>query len=179
VERGELFWFSPDPRGLLPLDERFHVPRRLARTIRTGRFHCTVDSCFEQVVQLCARRGDDSPTWISPEIEVAYARCHQLGLAHSVEAWPAECESGQAPAGGLYGVAIGAAFFAESMYHSVTDAGKVALVYLINRLRDRGFLLCDMQWATDHLRRFGAFEMPRIRYLSLLAKALGCHRRFV
>ena len=179
VESGRLLWFSPDPRGLLPLDERFHVPRRLARTIRSGRFTCTINRCFSQVVRLCARRPDNAPTWISPEVHAAYGRLHQLGLAHSVEAWPAGGTDSGTPAGGLYGVAIGGAFFAESMFHTVTDAGKVALLHLIERLKEQGFTLCDVQWTTPNLRRFGAFDVPRSRYLGVLAKAVQLDRRLL
>lgn len=178
VEDGELMWFCPDPRGLLPLDERFHVPRRLGRTLRAGRFECTVDRAFGQVVRLCARRGQGEGTWISPEVERAYGRLHAMGLAHSVEAWPAGQAGAGAPAGGVYGVALGGAFFAESMFHTATDAGKAALAHLVGRLRERGFALCDVQWTTDNLRRFGAFDVRRAEYLSLLAEALGRRCRF-
>jgi len=178
VQEGELMWFSPDPRGLLPLDERFHISRRLARTIRTGRFTCTFDRAFEAVVAMCADRRDGSPTWISPEIRLAYGRLHDLGLAHSAEAWPADAVGEDRPVGGLYGVAIGGAFFAESMFHTVTDAGKVVLVSLIERLRDRGYILCDVQWTTPNLCRFGAYDVPRERYLDLLAAAMEMDCRF-
>jgi leucyl/phenylalanyl-tRNA---protein transferase len=178
VEDGQLMWFSPDPRGVLPLDERFHVSRRLAQRIRAGEFACTVNHCFGEVVRLCADRGHEQ-TWISPEIAAAYSRLHELGLAHSVEAWHADAVGEGPPAGGLYGVAIGGAFFAESMFHTATDAGKVALAYLIDRLRTRGFTLCDLQWTTDHLLQFGAFDMPRQEYLVCLEKAIGLEVRFV
>ncbi|NLF29746.1 MAG: leucyl/phenylalanyl-tRNA--protein transferase [Planctomycetes bacterium] len=178
VDQGELLWFSPDPRGLLPLDERFHVSRSLQRTIRRGRYVCTVNRAFRRVVGLCGERGDGGPTWISPEIAIAYTRLHLLGFAHSVEAWPAgEVGCGE-PVGGLYGVSLGGAFFAESMFHRRTDAGKVALVHLIERLRRRGFVLCDVQWTTDNLRRFGAFDLPRDEYLALLAQAVFMNCRF-
>ncbi len=181
VQEGELSWFCPDPRGLMPLDERFHVARRLARTVRGGRFACTVDRCFDTVVRLCGQRpgASEAETWISPEVRVAYGWLHRLGLAHSVEVWPAGAVGAGEPAGGLYGVALGGAFFAESMFHRVTDAGKVALVHLVDRLRRGGFALCDVQWTTDNLRRFGAHDLPRAEYLSLLATALSRRGRLL
>jgi len=177
VERGRLMWFSPDPRGVMPLDDRFHVPRRLARTIRGGRFVCTLDRCFDEVVRLCAERPGGEPTWISPEMRVAYGRLHELGLAHSFEAWPAGAAGAGAPAGGLYGVALGGAFFGESMFHRQTDAGKIALVHSVERLRRCGFVLYDVQWTTDDLSRHGAYEMHRDEYLALLAEAIRLERR--
>ena len=178
VERGRLMWFSPDPRGLLPLDDRFHVPRRLGRTIRSGRFVCTVDRCFDEVVRLCADRPGGEETWISPEVRIAYGRLHELGLAHSVEAWPADSIGEGSPAGGLYGVTLGGALFGESMFHRQSDAGKVALVYTVERLRSRGFVLCDVQWTTDSLRRFGAFDVSRHQYLARLTEVIGLECRF-
>lgn len=178
VEEGRLMWFSPDPRGLLPLDGRFHVARRLARTVRGGRIVCTVDRCFDEVVRCCAERPGGEATWISPEIRAAYGRLHALGVAHSVEAWPAEAIGQGSPAGGLYGVTLGAAFFAESMFHHVTDAGKVALVHLIERLGRRGFALCDVQWTTPLLLRFGAYDVPRDVYRTRLTEALARDCRF-
>jgi len=172
VDNGELLWFSPDPRGLMPLDSRFHVSRSLRRTINRGRFECTVDTCFGDVVELCAERRDDG-AWISSEMKVAYCKLHELGLAHSVEAWPAGRIGQGSPAGGLYGVSIGAAFFAESMFHRATDAGKVALVHLVERLTTRGYVMCDVQWTTENLCRFGAFDMPRIEYLGMLIRAVS------
>jgi len=175
---GELLWFSPRMRGLMPLDERFHVARRLRQTIRSGRFECTADRCFSTVMDLCAEDREPDGTWISPEMKAAYGQLHRAGLAHSVEAWPAGQAGSGLPAGGLYGVTLGAGFFAESMFHRVTDAGKVALAYLVERLRDRGFLFCDIQWTTDNLRRFGAYDVPRDEYLALLARALALRRDF-
>jgi len=172
VDNGALLWFSPDPRGLLPLDGRFHVSRSLRRTIRQGRFECTVDKCFAAVMDLCSE-GRDEGTWISPEMKAAYGRLHDLGFAHSVEAWPAGRVGQGAPAGGLYGVSIGAAFFAESMFHRQTDAGKVALAYLVERLIERGYAICDVQWTTDNLRRFGAFDIQRDQYLDMLVEAVS------
>ena len=170
VEGGRLMWFSPDPRGLMPLDERFHVSRSLARTIRRGVFACTVDNCFSEVMEFCSVRPGHG-TWISPEMKIAYGRLHEMGFAHSVETWPADSVGRCVPVGGIYGVSIGRAFFAESMFHTRTDAGKVSLVHLVGRLRDRGFAMCDVQWTTASLRRFGAFDVPRDEYLAALARA--------
>ena len=177
VQDGEVLWFSPEIRGLMPLDERFHISRRLDRTIRSGRFECTVDRCFPAVMDLCAEDREPDGTWISPEMKLAYGRLHRAGLAHSVEVWPAGRVGRGRPAGGLYGVTLGAAFFAESMFHRVTDAGKVAVVHLVERLRSGGFLFCDVQWTTPNLRRFGAYDVPRQEYLALLERALRlqCH----
>jgi len=172
VQDGELLWFSPRRRGLLPLDDRFHVSRRLARTVRGGRFACTIDRRFAEVMGSCADRPGGEPTWISPEMRIAYARLHELGCAHSVEAWPADSVGEGAPVGGLYGVVIGGAFFGESMFHTVTDAGKVALVHTVEHLRSRGFALFDVQWVTDNLLRYGAYELPRKEYLRKLRDAI-------
>jgi leucyl/phenylalanyl-tRNA---protein transferase len=156
-------WYSPDPRGVLPLDT-FHAPARLQRVIRQGRFELRINQSFPEVLACCAARGE---TWITEEIFGTYLELHRLGFAHSVETW----HEGTL-AGGLYGVALGGAFFGESMFHRVTDASKVALHGLITRLRDRGFSLLDTQWVTPHLRQFGALEIPRARYLRLLQRAL-------
>lgn len=167
MEDGEIAWFSPDPRGIIPLDA-FHVPARLARVVRRGRFEIHVDRAFESVMRACADRGDDDGTWINEEIIECYVAFHRLGLAHSVEAW----QDGQL-AGGLYGVHVGGAFFGESMFHRVTDASKVALVALVDRLRRRNFSLLDIQWVTPHLRQFNAIEIPRAEYLDRLRHAIG------
>lgn len=171
LEDGKIGWFSPDPRGILPL-ETFHVPARLARIIRSGRFEVAVDRAFEDVIRACADRHDDG-TWISPEIIECYLAIHRLGLAHSVEAW-----SGGRLAGGLYGVHLGGAFFGESMFHRVTDASKVALAALADRLIRRGFRLLDTQWVTPHLEQFGAIEIPRAEYLRRLKPAIALDCRF-
>jgi leucyl/phenylalanyl-tRNA---protein transferase len=173
IETGEIGWFSPDPRGVLPLDA-FHVPARLARVLRQGRFEIHVDRGFEVVMRACADRPDGDGTWISTEIRDAYVALHRLGLAHSVEAW-----QGGELAGGLYGVHLGGAFFGESMFHRVTDASKVALASLVDRLQRRGFLLLDIQWVTPHLEQFGAVKIPRRQYLTLLKKALARECGFV
>jgi leucyl/phenylalanyl-tRNA---protein transferase len=170
VEPGDIRWYSPDPRGVLPLDG-FHVPSRLSRVLRSGRFQVEFDTDFDQVIRACAEadRGDeDGGTWIDGEIMESYCALHRAGLAHSVEAW-----QGGRLAGGVYGVALGGAFFGESMFHHVTDASKVALAALVERLRARGHRLLDIQWVTPHLQRFGAIEIPRRRYLRLLEDALG------
>jgi leucyl/phenylalanyl-tRNA---protein transferase len=169
AEPGEIRWYSPDPRGIIPL-ESFHVPARLARVLRNGRFQIEIDRDFEAVIRACAeadRDDEDAGTWIDDEIMESYCALHRAGLAHSVEAW-----QGGRLAGGVYGVAIGGAFFGESMFHHVTDASKVALAALVDRLRTRGYRLLDVQWVTPHLERFGAIEIPRRRYLKLLEEAL-------
>lgn len=175
VGEGDIRWFSPDPRGIIPLDA-FHVPRRLGRVIRRGTFQIEINRSFETVIRACAlaeREPDDVGTWIDQEIFDSYCALHQAGFAHSVEAW----HEGKL-AGGLYGVALGGAFFGESMFHHVTDASKVALAALVDRLRARGFVLLDTQWTTEHLEQFGAIEISRARYLRLLAQALELDRSF-
>ncbi|MBW8713585.1 MAG: leucyl/phenylalanyl-tRNA--protein transferase [Acidobacteria bacterium] len=175
VDHGEIRWYSPDPRGVIPLDT-FHVPSRLARVIRRGNFSIAVNREFERVMRACAEadRNDDDPgTWISEEIIESYTELHRLGLAHSVETWQED-----RLVGGLYGVALGGAFFGESMFHHVTDASKVALAALVERMRTRGFTLLDIQWVTPHLEQFGAVEISRGKYLQLLAQALPIEATF-
>ncbi len=171
----EIHWFSPDPRGVVPLDQ-VHVPRRLARVVRGGEFRIEIDRAFVEVMRACAagRDADDPGTWISDEIVASYTALHARGFAHSVEAW-----SGDRLAGGLYGVAIGGAFFGESMFHHDTNASKVALVALIERLRARGFTLLDTQWVTPHLEQFGAIEISRADYLRRLQASLRLNCSFV
>lgn len=159
----EVFWYAPDPRAILPLD-RFKVSRSLRRTVERGDFEVRSNEAFEEVIEACANRAD---TWISDEIRAAYVALHHAGFAHSVEAW-----ADGALCGGLYGVAIGGAFFGESMFHRKTDASKVALVYLVERLREGGFVLLDTQFTTTHLARFGVEEIPREEYEILLARAI-------
>jgi len=176
VGDGDIRWFSPDARGIIPLDS-FHLSRRLARVIRRGVFQIHVNRDFESVIRACAtaeRDPDDAGTWIDQEIVESYCALHEAGYAHSVEAW----HDGRL-AGGLYGVALGGAFFGESMFHDVTDASKAALVALVDRLRERGFTLLDVQWTTEHLEQFGAIEIPRARYLQMLSEALELHCSFV
>lgn len=163
MENGEIAWFSPDPRAIIPLDT-FHVPHGLRRVLKKNPFTIRIDSCFERVMKACAQRDE---TWINTEIFESYVALHKLGYAHSVEAW-----LGDRLAGGLYGVAIGGAFFGESMFHEVTDASKVALHALVQRLNAQGYTLLDTQWTTPHLRTFGAMEVPRAVYQRLLAASV-------
>jgi leucyl/phenylalanyl-tRNA--protein transferase len=163
---GSVQWFSPDPRGVIPLDT-FHLPRRLARAARAAGLEVRIDTAFADVVRACAAREDEDGTWINDDIFASYTALFDLGHAHSVEVW-----KDGALAGGLYGVAVGGAFFGESMFHRVRDASKVALVALVERLRARGFTLLDVQWVTPHLEQFGAMEIPRKEYLKRLAAAV-------
>lgn len=167
---GEIAWFSPDPRCVFPLD-RFHVPRTVRQAIRRNIFDIRVNTAFNDVIAACANREEG--TWISDEITRIYCALHGAGHAHSVESW-----QGDTLAGGLYGVAIGGAFFGESMFTRVTNASKVALVALVDRLCTRGFALLDTQWNTPHLARFGAIEIPRRDYLRRLRAALTLPCRF-
>ncbi|MCC7362868.1 MAG: leucyl/phenylalanyl-tRNA--protein transferase [Dehalococcoidia bacterium] len=165
---GEQFlWFSPDPRCIIELDG-LHVSRRLARTIRSGRFYATVDLAFPKVMSLCAVRPGEG-TWITPDLFRAYVRLHQLGWAHSIEVWTGD----GVLAGGLYGVGVGAMFGAESMFHRVTDASKVAMVALMQHARAIGIELVDIQVATPHTLSMGATEIPRTTYYRRLAHALA------
>ena len=171
LDDGEIGWFSPDPRGVLPL-ESFHVPQRLARVVKQQIFDIRINTAFERVMRECATREHDG-TWISDEIIECYVGLHREGFAHSVEAW-----RGPTLAGGLYGVHLGSAFFGESMFHRETDASKVALVALVERLRAREFTLLDIQWVTPHLLQFGAVEIARAEYLRRLSEALAIDARF-
>jgi len=173
AEDPDLFWIDPDPRGVLPLD-RFHLPRRLRRTLRSGQYEIRVDTAFEAVMRGCAEPTEMRPkTWINDEILRLYGALHDQGYAHSVEAW----REGEL-AGGLYGVALRGVFFGESMFSRATDASKVALVHLVARLVKGGFRLLDTQFVTDHLRRFGAVEIPRADYHRQLERALGVEAYF-
>lgn len=160
---GELRLFSPDPRGILPIDG-FHVPHGTRAALRDPAWEVRVDTRFEEVVRGCARRGE---TWIDGTILHSCLELHAMGFAHSVEVWRAG-----ALAGGLYGIAIGGAFFGESMFHTVPGASKVALCRLNDMLLEGGFLLHDTQWVTPHLAGFGGVSIPRAAYLELLARAL-------
>jgi leucyl/phenylalanyl-tRNA--protein transferase len=171
MEDGELGWFSPDPRAIIPIDDGFHVPHGLRRTLKKSPFEIRIDTAFEAVMRGCALRAE---TWINEEIIASYVRLHRLGHAHSVEAW----QDGRL-AGGLYGVSIGGAFFGESMFHEVRDASKVALHALVTRLRERNFSLLDTQWLTPHLVTFGAHEIPRSEYRRRLLACVDDDRRFV
>jgi leucyl/phenylalanyl-tRNA--protein transferase len=163
-----ILWWSPDPRFVLELD-RFHVSRSLRRTLRRERFAVTSDSAFEAVVTACAsaaRKGQDG-TWITGEMRSAYIALHRLGYAHSVESW-----SNGELVGGIYGVSLGAAFFAESMFHLQPDASKVALATLVDRLNSWRFDFLDAQMASDHMIRLGARDIPRRVFLKRLERAL-------
>ena len=165
VRRGLLAWWSPDPRAIIPLDG-LRVSRSLRRSARG--FEIRVDSAFDGVLEACADRHRPG-AWISKDIKRAYNRLHQLGWVHSVEAWT---PTGRL-AGGLYGVAVDGLFAGESMFHRDSDASKVALVGLVDLLKDHGATLLDVQWATAHLVSLGAVEVSRVRYHELLADALG------
>ncbi len=169
MEDTSIQWFSPDPRAILPLQD-FHVPHALRRLARKKVFETTMDNAFSKVIEACAKRED---TWINLEIIESYTRLHELGCAHSVEAW----KEGTL-AGGLYGVAVGGAFFGESMFHYVTDASKIALVALVEHLRARKFALLDTQWLTPHLEQFGGIEISRDDYLRLLRRAIELPCKF-
>jgi leucyl/phenylalanyl-tRNA--protein transferase len=172
LDDGEIGWFSPDPRGILPIDG-FHVPSRLARTLRTAAFDIRSDTAFEAVMRECAADREDG-TWISEDIIESYTTLFRLGLAHSIEVW----QKGRL-VGGLYGVHLGGAFFGESMFHHVTDASKAALVALVDRLARRGFTLLDIQWVTPHLEQFGATAIPRAQYLRRLRAATAIDATWV
>lgn len=167
-----LLWWSPDPRAVIPLDG-LHVSRTLARTLRRRVLTCAVDTDFDGVVAACADRPGEG-TWITPAMAVAYGRLHRLGAAHSVEVR----DAGGTLVGGVYGVTVGAAFCAESMFSRVTDASKVALVALVAQLRADGFALLDAQLPTPHLERMGAVALPRAVYLHRLAAAVDRPARF-
>ena len=163
-----LYWVSPEKRGVIPLDT-FHVPHRLARTVRSGRFSITADQAFTDVMEACAASAPGrEETWINSEILRLYTALHAGGHAHSIECW----QAGEL-VGGLYGVRLGAAFFGESMFSRARDASKVALVHLVDGLIRGGFVLLDTQFITAHLARFGAIEIPRHQYLARLADALS------
>jgi leucyl/phenylalanyl-tRNA--protein transferase len=167
AEDPALYWLDPDERGIIPL-ERFHISSRLARTVRSDRFTVTVNRDFDGVLDGCADPAPGRPrTWINARIRLLYRKLYERRHCHSVEVW-----DGEMLAGGLYGVSLGRAFFGESMFHRTRDASKVALVHLIARLRAGGFKLLDTQYVTDHLKSFGAIEIPRRQYHKLLEAAL-------
>ena len=172
-DRDEVYWVDPKRRGVLPLDG-FHLPRRLRRTVRQGGFEIRCDSAFAETVAGCAEAAPDRPdTWINREILALSEDLFAMGYAHSVECW----QAGRL-VGGLYGVAVGGAFFGESMFSRERDASKVALVHLVLRLRLGGFLLLDTQFVTRHLERFGTVEIPRSAYRQQLKAALAAPARF-
>lgn len=163
----EAQWWSPDPRAIFELDG-FHTSRRLAATLRSGKFHVTSDCDFAGVIHGCATAGDRvEKTWLSPEMISAYQRLHELGHAHSVEVWQAD-----QLAGGVYGVAIGGLFAGESMFYRLRDASKVALAHLVRHLHERGYALFDIQQLTEHSASLGAIEIPRDEYLRRLVTAI-------
>ena len=171
----EIKFYDPDVRALIPLvwqtgaRHEFHLPRRLARTVRQRRFTVTIDRDFPAVIDECAALGDGrSETWINRDIRQLYIALHRLGFAHSIEVWRDETL-----VGGLYGVSLRAAFFGESMFSRQADASKVALVHLVARLRAGGFQLLDAQFTNDHLRQFGIHEISRDRFQQRLQRALG------
>lgn len=172
-EDSTLYWMDPDPRGILPLDS-FHIPKRLARTVRSGLFQVRIDTAFPAVMQACAAPTPERrTTWINGQILDLYTALHAQGHAHSVEVW-----SGPSLVGGLYGVAVGGAFFGESMFARARDASKVALVHLVARLVVGGFLLLDTQYTTNHLAQFGTIEIARKDYRRLLKKAIAANADF-
>lgn len=174
LDDGFLTWWSPNPRPILPLDT-FHVPRRLARTCRSGRFQVSYDRDFAGVIEACATVGDrPENAWLLPEMRASYKQLHHQGHTHSVEIW----HEGQL-AGGVYGVAVGGAFSAESMFHRVRDASKVALVHLVEHLRERGYELLDIQQLTPHVQQFGATEIPRRQFLRRLRALRDLPIRFL
>jgi len=166
---GEIRWYSPDPRGILPLEE-FHTPHGLKRILRKRSWDVRIDTAFQEVMQACASREE---TWITEVIAESYTLLFESGHAHSVEVWQDD-----KLVGGLYGVSIGGAFFGESMFHRVTDASKVALWHLVEILKKGGFTLLDSQWTTPHLEQFGAREIPRSDYLEKLAAAITLKTTF-
>ncbi|NGO64409.1 leucyl/phenylalanyl-tRNA--protein transferase [Rhizobium daejeonense] len=163
----EIFWVEPELRGILPLDQ-FHVSKSLAKAIRQKPFDIRFDTAFDAVIAKCAEEVENRPsTWINETIRELYGALHHLGHAHSVEAW-----EGDELVGGLYGVSLGSAFFGESMFSRRTNASKICLVHLVERLKSRGFSLLDTQFTTEHLKTFGAIDIPKEGYLKLLDKAM-------
>lgn len=163
----EIFWVEPDLRGIIPLDT-FHISKSLQKAIRKAPFDIRFGTAFAAVMDGCAEAVEDRPsTWINSTIRALYTELHGLGHAHSVEAW----ENGEL-VGGLYGVSLGAAFFGESMFSRRTNASKICLVHLVERLRRNGFRLLDTQFTTDHLKTFGAIDVPKTEYLVMLQAAV-------
>ena len=167
-------WLSPDPRGILEFDE-LHVSRRLDRRLRRGEFKFSINQAFAEVVEACAApRECDGDCWLTLAMQNAYVTLHSLGHAHSIEVWQEE-----RLVGGLFGLAVGAAFAAESKFHRVTDASKAAVAYLVGHLQDRGFELLDVQWTNAHTRRLGARDIPRADYISRLTAAASKKLQFL
>ncbi|QWW69320.1 leucyl/phenylalanyl-tRNA--protein transferase [Rhizobium sp. WYJ-E13] len=164
----EIFWVEPDIRGVLPLDNRFHISKSLRKTIRQKPFDIRFNSDFDAVITACASETSDRPsTWINETIKTLYSALHRMGHAHSVEAW-----DGDELVGGLYGVSLGSAFFGESMFSRRADASKICLVHLVERLKQKHFTLLDTQFTTEHLKTFGAIDVPKADYALLLAAAM-------
>ena len=170
MEQGEIGWFSPDPRGVIPL-ESFHQSKSLKRVVASGKFEIRINSSFSEVIDGCAERDE---TWIDETVRESYMTLSARGYAHSVESW----SKGEL-VGGLYGVSIGGAFFGESMFSRETNASKVALVALVEHLRKRNFILLDTQWTTPHLRQFGAVDIPKNDYIKQLNEAIMLDVSFV
>ncbi|MBN9983626.1 leucyl/phenylalanyl-tRNA--protein transferase [Rhizobium laguerreae] len=163
----EIFWVEPELRGVLPLDH-FHVSKSLAKAVRKKPFEIRFDYAFDQVIAACAEETSGRPsTWINRTIRSLYSTLFDMGHAHTVEAW-----EGNELVGGLYGVSLGSAFFGESMFSRRTDASKICLVHLVDRLRERGFTLLDTQFTTEHLKTFGAIDVPKADYAAMLAAAM-------
>jgi leucyl/phenylalanyl-tRNA--protein transferase len=163
----EIFWVEPELRGVLPFDH-FHVSKSLAKTVRKNPFEIRFDHAFDQVIAACAEETSGRPsTWINKTIRSLYSTLFDMGHAHTVEAW-----EGDELVGGLYGVSLGSAFFGESMFSRRTDASKICLVHLVDRLRERGFTLLDTQFTTEHLKTFGAIDVPKADYAAMLTAAM-------
>lgn len=168
ADSADLFWVCPQQRGILPIDG-FHIPRKLRRLLKSHSFRVAVDTDFGAVIDGCATAGSDrASTWINPTIRRLYGELFGRGLCHTVEVW-----DGPHLVGGLYGLALGAVFFGESMFHRRTGASKIALAHLMDRLRAGGYRLCDTQFVTDHLRLFGGVEIPREDYEVRLSDGLA------
>ncbi|GLR61911.1 leucyl/phenylalanyl-tRNA--protein transferase [Rhizobium indigoferae] len=163
----EIFWVEPELRGVLPLDH-FHVSKSLAKAVRKKPFEIRFDHAFDEVIAACAEETSGRPsTWINKTIRSLYSTLFDMGHAHTVEAW-----EGDELVGGLYGVSLGSAFFGESMFSRRTDASKICLVHLVDRLRERGFTLLDTQFTTEHLKTFGAIDVPKADYALMLSAAM-------
>lgn len=174
AEDDSIFWVEPEFRGILPLDQ-FHIPRSLKKTLRRNIFDIHINTAFNEVVEKCAEETRErDKTWINAQIRQLYAELHEMGYAHSVEAWTDE-----KLVGGLYGVSVGGAFFGESMFSRQTDASKVCLVHLVERLIERDFSLLDTQFTTTHLERFGVVEINKEHYLDLLQIAIAQDTNFI
>ena len=167
VDGGEIAWFSPDPRGIIPIDERFHIPHGLKRVMRKEPYEIRFNTVFEAVIDGCADRAE---TWIDDVVKSSYIELFNQGFAHSVEAWKDD-----ELVGGLYGVSLGAVFFGESMFSRASDASKITLVHLVERMREREFTLLDTQWTNRHLLQFGAIDIPRSEYMVLLEDGIRRH----